>query len=60
MENRRKAALFAVLAALCAASTAPLAANQTINHGFLVLPLVLMGLLLFVAGYYAGRTRNMK
>jgi len=60
MENRRKAALFAVLAALCAAGTAPLAANQTINHGFLVLPLVLMGLLLFVAGYYAGRARNMK
>jgi hypothetical protein len=60
MENRRKAAFFAALAALCAASTAPLAANQTINHGFLVLPLVLMGLLLFVAGYYAGRTRNMK
>lgn len=58
MENKRKAILFAVLAAVCAAGTAPLAADQTINHGFLVLPLVLMGILLFVAGYYSGLARN--
>ena len=60
MENKRKATLFAVLACICAASTAPLAANQSINHGFLVLPLVLMGILLFVAGYYSGQARNSK
>jgi hypothetical protein len=60
MDNKRKAALFAALAAICAASTAPLAVNQTIAHVFLVLPLVLMGILLMVAGYYAGLARNKK
>ena len=60
MDNKRKAVLFAALAAICAASTAPLAANQSINHIFLVLPLVLMGVLLFVAGYYSGLTRNQR
>lgn len=60
MNNTRKALLFAALAAICAAGTAPLAADQTINHGFLVLPLVLMGILLFVAGYYSGLARNKK
>lgn len=60
MDNKHKATIFAVLAAICAASTAPLAANQTINHGLLVLPLVLMGILLFVAGYYSGLARNKK
>lgn len=60
MDNKRKAVLFAALAAICAASTAPLAANQSINHIFLVLPLVLMGILLFVAGYYSGLTRNQR
>jgi len=54
MDNKRKATLFAVLACVCAAGTAPLAANQSISHIFLVLPLVLMGILLFVAGYYSG------
>lgn len=58
MDNKRKAALFAALAAICAASTAPLAAQQSIAHIFLVLPLVLMGILLFVAGYYAGLART--
>jgi len=58
MDNRRKATLFAVLAAICAASTAPLAANQTIPHLVLILPLVLMGVCLLVAGYYAGLARR--
>ena len=57
MDNKRKAALFAALAAVCAASTAPLAANPTITHAFLILPLILMGILLFIAGFYAGRSR---
>ena len=60
MENKRKATLFAVLAVICAAGTAPLAANPTISHALLVLPLILMGLLLFVAGYYAGLARSKK
>ena len=60
MDNRRKAVLFAVLAAVVAASTAPLAANQTIQHVFLILPLVLMGVLLLIAGYYAGQARSIK
>ena len=58
MDNKRKATLFAALAAVCAASTAPLAANPSINHIFLVLPLVVMGVLLFVAGYYSGLASN--
>ena len=60
MDNTRKATLFAALAAIAAASTAPLAADQSISHVFLVLPLVLMGILLFVAGYYSGLARNKK
>jgi len=60
MDNTRKATLFAALAAICAASSAPLAADQSIAHVFIVLPLVLMGILLFVAGYYAGLARNTK
>jgi hypothetical protein len=58
MDNKHKAALFGALAAIAAASTAPLAADQSIQHIFWVLPLVLMGILLFVAGYYAGQARN--
>jgi hypothetical protein len=57
MDNRRKAALFAALAAIAAASTAPLAVDQTISHAFLILPLVVMGILLYVAGYYSGLAR---
>jgi hypothetical protein len=58
MNNKRKAALFAVLAVLCAASAAQLATNKSITPVFLILPLVVMGILLFVAGYYAGQARN--
>ena len=60
MDNKHKVALFAALAAVCAAITAPLAADQSITHIFLILPLVLMGIFLFVAGYYAGLARNQK
>lgn len=60
MDNKSKATLFAVLAAITAASTAPLAANQSISHVLLVLPLVVMGILLFVAGYYAGLAHKTK
>jgi len=60
MDNKRRATLFAALAAVCAASTTPLAADQSVTHVFLVLPLVLMGIFLFVAGYYAGLARNQK
>jgi hypothetical protein len=45
---------FAVLAALAAEGTAPLAANTSISHVLLVLPFVAMGVLLFVSGYYSG------
>ena len=60
MDNKRKATLFAVLAVVCAAGTAPIAANQSISQGFLVLPLVLMGILLFIAGYYSGLASKQK
>jgi len=54
MDNRNKAALFAVLATLMAASSAVFAANTSIPHIFIVAPLVVMGILLFIAGYFAG------
>jgi hypothetical protein len=60
MNNTRKTVLFAALAAIVAGSTAPLDADQSISHVFLVLPLILMGLLLFAAGYYAGLARSKK
>jgi len=58
MDNRNKAILFAVLAAFMAASSAVFAANTSIPHIFIVAPLVVMGVLLFVAGYFSGLTRR--
>ena len=49
MDNKRKVALFAALAA-----------NQSIAHIFLILQFVLMGIFLLVAGYYAGLARSQK
>jgi hypothetical protein len=60
MNNTHKATFFAALATICAAGSATLAADQTINHGLVVLPLVLMGILLFVAGYFSGQARSKK
>ena len=54
MDNTRKATLFAALAAVSAASSIPLAVNQSVNHGLLVLPLVLMGILLFISRVLLG------
>jgi hypothetical protein len=59
MEYRTKVALFAALAAVAAACSAPIIANDAIRlGGFIVVPLLVMGILLFVAGYYAGETRR--
>ena len=60
MTNTRKTTLFGALAAVVAAGTAPLAADNSISHIFLVLPLVVMGILLFVSGYYAGLAHHTK
>ncbi len=54
MGNRNKATLFAVFAVIMAAVSAVFAANNSIQHVFIVVPLVVMGFLLFLAGYYAG------
>ncbi|MCL4366701.1 hypothetical protein M1563_00835 [Patescibacteria group bacterium] len=54
MDNKRKSIILTVLASVSAASTAPLAATPQVRPLFIVLPLVLMGILLFFAGYYAG------
>ncbi len=54
MDNKRKAILFFIAAGILAGSVAPIAANQSIRHIFIVLPLVLMGVLLLFGGYYAG------
>ena len=58
MGTKRKATIFAALAGVFAASTAPIAALPTVTHVFIVLPLVLMGIFLFFAGYYAGLSRK--
>ena len=58
MDNKRKATLFAFLAAPFAALTAVSAANQSISHIYIVLPLIIMSFLLFLSGYYAGLSRN--
>ena len=58
MDDRRKAGLsFAALAALSAASTASVAADATGRPIFIVLPLLVMGVCLLFAGYYAGLSR---
>lgn len=58
MSNTRKVLLFSVLAAVLAAGEAPLAADPTTNHLVLVMPLVVMGIALLLAGYYAGLARK--
>jgi thiamine transporter ThiT len=57
-DNRRKVAVFAALAAVLAASSAPAAADKSGSHVLIVIPLVLMGFALFAAGYYAGIVRG--
>ena len=47
-----------MLAAVLAASEAPLAADPSTGHLFLVVPLVLMGVAVLLAGYYAGQARK--
>jgi hypothetical protein len=60
MDNKRKAILFFIAAGILAGSVAPIAANQSIRHILIVLPLVLMGVLLLFGGYYAGQARDKK
>lgn len=60
MENKRKSLLFTLLGGSMAAITAPIAAIPTIQHIYIVLPLVLMGFFLFAAGYYAGKFSRKK
>ena len=58
MDSKGKSILFAALAAVMAASSAPPAADKNISHIFIVLPLVAMGFFLCVAGYYAGQSKG--
>lgn len=58
MDDKRKVVVFSVLASISAATTAPIAATPSIKPLFIVLPLVLMGIFLFFAGYYAGLSRS--
>ncbi len=58
MDYKQKAVLTAVLAALVAATTAPIAASHPNRPGVLVIPLVLVAILLCFAGYFAGLSRR--
>ncbi len=58
MDNRRKAAAYSGLAVVMATSSAIFAANPSIPHILIVMPLVVMGVLLFAAGYFVGLTRR--
>ena len=58
MTDRNKTTLFAVLAAICAASEAPIAATKDIRPIFIIMPLFAMGVLLLMCGYFAGRSRR--
>lgn len=58
MNNKRKSTVFAAIAAVVAASDAPIAANQSNPHLYVVLPMVAVAVLLFVSGYYAGLSRS--
>ena len=58
MDNRQKTIIYTTLAAIFSAITAIFAAQQSIGHIFIVLPLVLMGICLFFAGYYAGQGQH--
>ena len=58
MDTQRNAALFAILATLLAVSAASLAATKVMPQGVVMVVLVVMGLCLFAAGYYAGLSRS--
>jgi hypothetical protein len=58
MDNKQKSIILTILACVSAASTAPIAATPSIKAIFIVLPLILMGILLFFAGYYAGLSKK--
>jgi len=58
MDYKRKVVVFSVLASISAATSAPIAATPSVRPIFIVLPLILMGIFLFFAGYYAGLNRK--
>jgi len=58
MTNLQRVIFYSILASVFAVSAAITAANPSVSHIFIVLPLVLMGLFLFIAGYYSGRTKR--
>ncbi|MEO9198010.1 MAG: hypothetical protein ABI206_04590 [Antricoccus sp.] len=58
MNDRRKAVLYAALAAVLAGSSAPVAADQNRPPGLLVVMLIGVAVLLFFAGYFTGLARR--
>ena len=57
MNNKRKMIAFVALAVITDAGSVPLIANPSTSHIFIVLPLILTGIFLFFAGFYAGKSR---
>lgn len=57
MNYKQRVTIFSMLAIVAAATSAITAANPTIRPIFIVLPLVLMGIFLFFAGYFAGLSK---
>ena len=58
MTNRQKVIFYSILAVVFAASSAISAANESASHAIIVLPLVVMGIFLFFAGYYSGQIKK--
>jgi hypothetical protein len=60
MTNKHKILLFSSLAAVFAASTAPIVADKSSQPVYVIMPLIFMGLCLFAAGYYVGLSQGDK
>ena len=60
MDNKQKVTLFVALACGASALSAYTASLPDIRHLFIVLPLVMVSIFLFFAGYFAGMSKKHK
>ncbi len=56
--DRQRVGLFAALAGVAFAVSAPVVADSSIRRGFIVIPLIAGAIFLFLAGYYSGLARQ--
>lgn len=58
MENKQKVVIFAVLAAISAATTAIIVSHPSVRPISIIIPMIFMAVFLFFAGYFAGLDRK--